>query len=116
MGTCPKCEEELTESIRGAFLTLVCPKCGWRVARSWTEPINEDETVYSLMLTPQSEVTKEALSAVSKIAGCNFLTTKELIENPQKFLVECRTPEMKDYIKRLVDVNVEFIVMPEFPY
>ncbi len=106
----------MTESIRGAFLTFACPKCGWRVARSWTEPINEDETVYSLMLTPQSEVTKKALSAVSKIAGCNFLTTKELIENSQKSLVECKAHEMKGYIKRVVSANVEFIVTPEFLY
>jgi hypothetical protein len=80
------------ESIRGAFLTLACPKCGWRVARSWTEPINEDETVYSLMLTSQSEVTKEAFSTVSKIAGCNFLATKELIEKPVEAFSGMQSP------------------------
>ena len=116
MSMCPKCGAEVEETISGSSLTLTCSDCGWRVARSWTEPINEDETVYTLRLITGNKASKETLSAVSKIAGCNFLAAKDLIENPCKPLLKCKAPAMKKHVEALSEADVNFAIIPDFPY
>lgn len=116
MTNCPECGEVLTETIEGSSQTFKCESCGWNIARSWTEPINEDETVYRMEIIPGQSADKAKLSLISKIAGCNFITAKELIEDGCTELVSCRAPEMKTHLENMQSVDMEFNIEPEFPY
>lgn len=116
MITCPECGAAATENISGSSAVISCTKCDWSIARSWTEPINEDETEYELSLTEGNECTKEKLSAVSKVAGCGFVAARELIGNPCKPILKCLAVEMKKGIEILDSAGIGFSVNPDFPY
>lgn len=116
MITCPECGASATENISGSSAVISCTKCDWSVARSWTEPINEDETEYELSLLEDNECTKEKLSAVSKVAGCGFVAARKLMGDPCGPIVKCLAVEMKRNVEILGSARVRFSITPDFPY
>ena len=116
MNACPECGAELNARFEGSSYVLVCRTCEWGVATTWTEPIYEDETIYSFLLQADKDPSKEALSEVSKIASCNYIASKQLLSNPTEPLVHCPAPEMKQYADRLDAAKVDYVITPPFPY
>lgn len=117
MSACPECgNNAMKETIGRSSAVLVCENCGWSVARSWTEPINEDETVYEAILKPDNDATKIALATISKIADCNFIAAKSMLSNPEKPLVSGLAREIREALEELDRVGIEYTVTPEWPY
>jgi len=71
--SCPECGSSLKSEVIGSTLVISCAKCGWSVARTYIEPIREDETTYILCLESGNSADKPTLSCLSRVMGCNYL-------------------------------------------
>lgn len=113
---CPECNNATISKVEGSSLVIECQECGWSIATSHIDPIYEDETIYSISTGPNSTTSKEALKAVSRIVGGNFISAKRLLETPGSPLIEGKAPVIKECLEALACAGVDFDVKPAFPF
>ena len=113
---CPVCKSPTVSSIEGSSLVIECPECGWSIATTYTDPVYEDEAVYTITMGEGNAPTKELLKVVSSIAGVNYIAAKRIIETPGAFLAQGSAVDVRDAIKKLSDFGASFGVDPDFPY
>ncbi len=113
---CPECNAATISRIEGSSLVIECPDCGWSVVTSYIDPMYEDQTVYSVRVGINETPGKEALKAVSHIAGGNFISAKHILETPGSELIEGKAPVVKSCLEELAGAGVNFVVTPEFPF
>lgn len=117
MNNCPKCTNgKLVASIDGSSMITTCDSCGWSVATSYIEPIFLDENIYGLFLEDSAGIDGKALAAVSKVAGCNYIEAKKLLDNSGKRIIEGNAVEIRAAAAELKRANVPFEIIPEFPH
>lgn len=114
--TCPKCGGQLTSKISGSSQTVICTQCGWSVATTYIEPIRADQTVYSLVLDMGNTIDKVTLSAVSRVAGCNYLRAKKMVEASPVIVAKGPALEIQHRARILADAGVSYSISPDFPY
>lgn len=108
--TCPKCGAKLREERRGyPSFAVVCDNCGWEAATTMLDPIDLDDTIFTVSLAPGTPANKETLSLVSRLTGKNFIES-----NGPVFSGKAR--EIKSLLKDLEDKPIEVQVSPDFPY
>lgn len=111
---CPECNASTISKIEGSSLVIECSKCGWSIATSRIDPIYEDETIYLVHVGLNKTPSKEALKAVARITGGNFVSAKRLLETPGSKLIEGKAPVIKKCLEDLTAAGVSFDVNPEF--
>ena len=97
-------------------MVTTCDSCGWSVATSYIEPIFLDENIYELFLKDNAGADKKALAAVSKVAGCNYIEAKKLLDNSDMKIVKGNATEIRAAATELKNANVLFEIVPEFPH
>ncbi len=113
---CPDCGSELEDFVEGSSMGQRCPSCGWSLVTTFTPPILEDESVYTISLLPGNEASAGALRAVSRMAGCNYVAAKRvLLEGPWE-LFAGRASEVLEKWVELEHAGVAVEITPEFPY
>lgn len=112
---CPKCGTELKKERFGHSVVYTCPKCGWSVATTESEPIDLDDTKYEIRLAIGTPVNKETLSLVSNMTGKNFIESKKVIENHEVIFVGKARDILgqKDFLAKQ---GLTFVIKPDFPY
>lgn len=116
--TCPECgNDEAICIVEGSSLVFKCLCCGWSVATSWTDPINEDETTYVIKLLPRNSATKPVLSAIAKVMETNFLGAKKALDSEVGLnLFEGGAVEIRARAEALRSAGVYFEIIPEYPW
>ena len=113
---CEKCGAEMVPIDPDKPIGMKCPECGWGWVTSYIEPKLEDETVYSIILDLGNEATTEALRAVAKVVGCNFIQAKEIIARSPQKLSDGLAVDTDNFIDLLNDASVKYHIEPEWPY
>ncbi len=78
--TCPECGAETASRIEGSTLVIECAGCGWSVATTHLDPIYEDAGTYTVRLSGGGPESREALAAVARVFGTNFLGARRIGE------------------------------------
>ncbi|MCQ2797617.1 MAG: hypothetical protein MJ241_04060 [Bacilli bacterium] len=112
---CPECSAALEEKREGSALTYICSKCGWSVATTDFEPIDLDQTVYSITLIDGNVPSKRKLSALSKITGKNFIECSTLIKT-NGVVMSGKARKVIEYRDILNDAELKFDINPHFKY
>ena len=112
---CQKCGAEMTVERCGCAVTYTCPKCGWSVATTEWEPIDLDDTIFTVSLAPGNPANKEMLSLVSRLTGKNFIESKKVIES-NGAIFSGKAREIQNFLKDLEGKPIKVQVSPDFPY
>lgn len=115
-GLCPKCGAPLEGFIEGSSMDQRCPNCEWAIVRTYAPPIVEDEQKYTIVVLPGGAPTREALRAVSRIAMCNYIAAKRLIENAPAVIFAGHATEVLAHKNGVEEAGVPIEVHPSFPY
>ncbi|MBQ2681380.1 MAG: hypothetical protein IJF97_05525 [Eggerthellaceae bacterium] len=114
--SCPECGSSLRSEVIGSTLVVSCATCGWSVARTYIEPIREDETTYNLFLESGNSADKSTLSCISKVMGCNFLQAKGAIDADRPLLFSGNAIEVRERRDQLEEARVIYSIESDFPY
>ena len=115
-GICPECGANLEGFVEGSCMGSRCPACGWSGVTTYTPTIMEDEREYAIILMLGATPTKEALRALSRIAMCNYIEVRRLMEGAPTTLFVGHATEVLAYKNELEDAGVPIEVQPDFPY
>lgn len=112
---CENCGSVMQPFKRRCSVGMECPNCGWNWVTTFNEPIDEDETKYSLKVDKIDNPTMDAIKTISKLLNSNFIETKKLIENNEvEFKGKAR--KIKEYKDSLDEKGLSYKINPEFPY
>lgn len=95
---------------------LICPNCGFGIARSWAEPIDEDWTDYTITLPAGSKADTAAIKAIASVGNLNYLEAKKAIEQGCECLVVEKARAIAEKKVLLEQADVAFEITPKFPY
>ncbi len=112
---CPECGTEMKVIKEQFSIAWVCPKCGYGEATTTTEPIYDDDNIYSVILLENDSKDINIIKALSKFTGLNFLKTIDLINNPT-IIYRGKAYELFEKKKELDNCNVNYRIEPQFPY
>lgn len=116
MMRCNKCNNEMKRYIEGSSLILRCPNCGYSVATTYMDPINADETIYSVIVNGKNEISIDNVKLISQIMNSNYITARNsLIAGPFK-VSEGRATSILSVKKQLDDRGINYVITPEFKY
>lgn len=113
---CPKCGHDLIKKIVGSSVIIKCSNCDYNVATTYSDPINEDETDYSIILERGNSLDISVLKCISKILNSNYIKAKEIINNAP---ISIYHGSAEDVLikKRFLDENkIRYNITPSFPY
>lgn len=113
---CEKCKAKMNWNIEGASQGWWCPVCGWNIVTTYIEDINLDMTEYSLYIKNESEIDREKIKFVAKIANLNYITAKQILEGKEVCILKAKAPKIKAVIARLQDLRIDYFVNPVFKY
>lgn len=113
---CEKCGTEMEETWNPPSYSIVCPKCGWGIATTKFEPIDEDRTDYSINLLPSSSPAIEIVKAISRISELNFLESKSVAVNGTVDLCKGKARDISKKKAILDGVGANYQIEPPFPY
>lgn len=112
---CLSCGTDMICKIEGHCLSWNCPNCGDGVATSHFEPIEVDQTKYTLTIMKIALPTKEEIRLTSQILNVNFLLARRLLIDGTAELSE-RAQVIQKAASSLKDSNIPFSICPSFPY
>ena len=114
---CPVCGSELNLFLKGSTVGVICPCCDYSVVTTRTEPIYEDETIYTILLEAGNTCDRPRLKLISKLAGVNYLRAKEMIASAPVVLVEGELAYIILEMKKELDAcGIKYSISPEFCY
>ena len=112
---CPKCGAELRIERNYPSFSYICDNCGWEAVTTMWDPIDLDDTIFTVSLAPGNPANKETLSLVSSMTGKNFIESKKLIES-NGVIFSGKAREIQNFLKDLKDGPIKVQVSPDFPY
>lgn len=113
---CEKCGSEMEIQLKGSCLGVVCPNCGWGIASTYIDPLRADWTDYTIRLNADGKASVDAIKAVSKLSGCNYLKAKDVIENTGGAILSGKATEIADAKNLLDSLGLNYETTPPFPY
>ena len=116
MTNCPQCGGALDHVIDGSTLILSCENCDWSVATTYVSPIDADETLYSISLLSDNDITVEKLKVISHIIGGNFLKAKAILNNSGAILTEIDARTAMEAKEKLDAAQLKYKITPDFPH
>ncbi len=78
---CEKCNTEMNYFKQGQSCGWTCPNCGNGIVTSYVDDIQIDETIYSVTLIPNENISANDLKSLAKICHLNIITAKRLVQN-----------------------------------
>ena len=113
---CEKCGTEMKYFIKGSTQGWNCPNCNWGIVTTYIEPIKDDKTIYSIILTKNNNHDINQLKPISRIASCNFIKAKELLESENIELVKDNAVAIKECATTLKENKINFEITPDYIY
>lgn len=112
---CEQCGNPMTYFQEAHTCGWICPVCGDGVATSNFEPILTDIVDYHVILV-SADKSLTSIKTISKIANCNFIEAKKMIENVPVEVFCGKAVDVKEIKDKLESVCIEIRIEPEFPY
>ena len=112
---CLSCGENMICKIEEHTLVWECPKCGDGLATTYFEPIETDDTEYSISISAISSPDINQIKLVSNILNVNFIKTKFLLQEGNATIAD-KAVKIRDYARSLNEKSVQFKITPDFPY
>lgn len=116
MTKCPECGGQLVNTVEGSTLIVSCKNCNWSVATTYISPIDADETLYSIALTKNNEMTVDQLKLISKMIGGNFLNAKRAINDSSVIITKAKAKTVAEARKKMDAVGLKYQITPAFPH
>ena len=113
---CEKCDTEMKYFIKESTQGWKCPNCNWGIVTTYIEPNKDDKTIYSIILTKNSNYDRSQLKEISRIASCNFIKAKELLESENIELVKDNAVAIKEFAATLKENEINFEITPDYIY
>ena len=111
---CEQCGNEMEYFVDGSTCGTKCKNCGWGCVTTYQEPIKLDNTDYTLCVKSIENPSVNNLRCIAQILACNFLEAKSKLQN--KIIFTEKATAILDIALKLKSNDVEFTIMPEFPY
>ena len=77
---CEKCGEPMVSMNKDHTAGMTCSKCGWGWVTQHFNPIDRDETVYSIFIKPGNSPTIDNIKLISPLSATNFIEAKNIIK------------------------------------
>ncbi len=112
---CEKCDSKMIYKINGHTQGWYCEKCDWGICTSYFSKFESDNIDYKVEILGNNEIDLNNLKIISKIKGCNFILSKEILLNGGN-LIKDKAININDKIKTLDDLGIKYIIEPKYPY
>lgn len=113
---CEKCNENMNWFLEGSIQGWLCPGCGWNLVTTYIDVIYNDMTEYSVYIKEVTEIDKEKIKLIAKIAGVNFVIAKQMLIKNNACILKAKAVEVKNAIEKLREAKIQFEVSPVFKY
>lgn len=113
---CEKCKHQMVYQRKNSVQGWSCPICGWSILTTYIDEIYQDTTEYSLYIKNESEIDREKIKFVAKIANVNFIFAKQMLEGKEVCILRAKAPKIKEAIAELQKLRIAFNVSPLFKY
>ena len=114
---CEKCGGEMFPAIEGSVQGLKCSRCGeWGYMTTYIPEIQNDKTIYSILLQNGNPVTLETIKSVASISGYNYLEAKALLVGTNEKVFEGFAEDTLKAAKNLKDNGIKYNIYPDFKY
>ena len=112
---CEKCGTTMVSFKEGRTIGMKCPNCGWGWATTQFDPIDLDETIYSVKFDVIINPSKEQLKIILKMLNVNFLITAKLLkEGTASF--NGKAIDIQSKLKELYGQDIHYSISPDFKY
>ena len=112
---CEICGNPMTYFQEAHTCGWMCPVCGDGVATTYIEPILSDIIDYHVILMSDDK-SLTIIKIVSKIANCNYLEAKQMIEKTPVEIFCGKAVDVKPIKEKLEAASIKIKIEPEFPY
>ncbi len=112
---CEKCGSKMVSFKEGRTIGMKCPNCGWGWATTQFDPIDLDETIYTVKFDAIENPLKEQLKVVSKILNVNFLVTAKLLKEGNASF-NGRAIDIQNKLKEMKTRDINYSISPDFQY
>lgn len=113
---CEKCKTNMIHVCENSVQGWSCPVCGWGTLTTYIDKIHQDMTEYSICTKSITNIDKDKIKVISKIAGVNYIVAKQMLEKEGICILKAKAVDIKKAICELENVNISFEVIPEFNY
>ena len=112
---CEKCNAEMLYFTEYSSCGWRCPRCSWSIVTSNTDPMDLDETQYTLMIPACEQIDREAVKAFAGAAKFNIVESRKALHEGVTFNDQSAGSVSK-IAKALREHHIVFTITPEFPY
>lgn len=113
---CEKCKTEMVAVCATGVQGWSCPNCGWGVLTTYVDEIYLDTTEYSIWIKNVTNINKDIIRIISKIAGVNYIVARHMLEKDSVCILKAKAIEIKKALIDLEIADIPFEVTPEFIY
>ena len=113
---CEKCGNAMVPIDSNIPIGMTCPNCGWGWATTYSDPIIDDETVYTITLVEGNSASTDTLRILSNTLSVNFLAAKKLIETAPCEVLSDRAQKIKEVRDLFKAQSILIKITPDFPY
>lgn len=111
--TCNSCGGELSLLREGRSDGLRCSCCGWSMVTTRFSDVEVDNQEYKVFCVGDYRDLAH-VRAVSKVMGCNFLMSREILRGESSLVFSGPAVEVVRVKRRLASVGVECVIKPDF--
>lgn len=113
---CSVCGEEMNPVREGHTQGWICRICGNGVVTSFFDPIELDDSDYTLELNSGNEATVKNIRLIAAISDENYLTARKLILYAPSVLKTAKASEIVSIKEKLDSASILYRITPDFPY
>ena len=113
---CHKCGSEMQQFTEGSTLILRCPNCGFSITTTYINPIYEDKTVYSVIVTDNNAITNANVKAISHIMNSNYINARKILSASPFKLCDGQAPFILSVKTQLDETQINYEITREFNY
>lgn len=112
---CENCNSEMVYFTKYQSCGWKCPKCNWNIVTSNIDPKDTDDTLYTLTISANNAVDKQAIKIISKTGKLSVVAAKNALVSGCTF-TELNARFVAEMAKALAESNINFTIFPDFPY
>jgi len=104
---CETCNKEMVFFKTGLTCGWKCNSCDSHIVTTFNNELELDETMYSIVITPNNSTSAINIKYLSQVCRCSFLVAKEYLTTGKK-LDEHNAVETNDMIQLLKQTDIQF--------
>lgn len=113
---CEKCKAEMAAVRTTGVQGWLCPICGWEILTTYIDEIYLDQTEYSIWIKHVTNINKDIIRIISKIAGVNYIEIRNMLEKDSVCILKAKAIEIKKAVNDLESADVPYEIIPKFKY